>query len=122
MLPQSDFEAFKSAVEFPLALIKRGIDRQQQERERLAKKEQKRKNTFAAVAEDFIAEKLPSERKGREVKRDIRRDFIPAWGKLPIPEPAVVAARDRRRRIKSYLMSTAAMVPSRFGARYFVVS
>ena len=85
MLPQSDFEAFKSAVEFPLALIKRGIDRQQQERERLAKKEQKRKNTFAAVAEDFIAEKLPSERKGREVERDIRRDFIPARGKVPIP-------------------------------------
>ena len=38
------------------------------------------------MAEDFIAEKLPSERKGREVERDIRREFIPAWGDRPITE------------------------------------
>jgi integrase len=69
-----------------LGLIKRGIDPQvQEERQRLVE-QQKRKNTFAAVAADFIAEKLPSERKGREVERDIERDFIPAWGALPITE------------------------------------
>src|SRR5579862_4451254 len=45
-----------------------------------------RKNTFAAVAEDFIAEKLPSERKGHEVARDIRRDLMPPWGAKPITE------------------------------------
>jgi integrase len=56
-----------------------------EERLRLAE-QQKRKNTFAAVAEDFIKEKLPGERKGREVERDIRREFIPAWGRLPITE------------------------------------
>lgn len=42
--------------------------------------------TFAAVAEKFIAGKLPAERKGREVAQDIRREFIPAWGKMPITE------------------------------------
>src|SRR5262249_59058970 len=31
-------------------------------------------------------EKLSGERKGREIERDIRRDLIPIWGKLPISE------------------------------------
>src|SRR5207302_182418 len=57
----------------------------EQERQRAAE-QRKRANTFAAVAEDFIAEKLPGERKGKEVERDIRREFIAAWGKLPISD------------------------------------
>ena len=67
-------------------LIARGIDpKDQEERQRQAEQE-KRKNTFGAVAEDFIAEKLPGERKGREVARDIRRDLIPELGEDPITE------------------------------------
>ena len=85
-----------------IALIKQGIDPQtQEERQRHATRIQQR-NTFSVVAEDFIKEKLPSERKGREVERDIRREFIPAWGKRPIADltPAdvrevVKAAKDR---------------------------
>ena len=46
----------------------------------------KRRNTFAAVAEDFIKEKLPGERKGAEAERDIRREFMPAWSERPITE------------------------------------
>jgi hypothetical protein len=66
-----------------LELLRKGIDpRDQEERERAAE-QQKRKNTFAAIAEDFITEKLPSERKGKEVERDIRNNFMPAWGALP---------------------------------------
>ncbi|MCO5129295.1 MAG: integrase arm-type DNA-binding domain-containing protein [Xanthobacteraceae bacterium] len=42
--------------------------------------------TFAVVVEDFITEKLKTERNGDEVERDIRRDLIPAWGKRPITE------------------------------------
>ena len=42
--------------------------------------------TVSAVIEDFIKEKLPSERRGSEVERDIRRLFIPAWGKRPITD------------------------------------
>jgi integrase len=69
-----------------LDLIGKGIDPQEQEeRQRLAE-QQKRKNSFAAVAEDFIAEKLVGERKGREIERDIRRQFIPVWGNLPITD------------------------------------
>ena len=85
-----------------IGLIKQGIDPQtQEERQRHATRIQQR-NTFSVVAEDFIKEKLPSERKGKEVERDIRREFIPAWGKRPITDltPAdvrevVKAAKDR---------------------------
>jgi integrase len=67
-------------------LIKRGIDpKVQEERERISE-HTRQANTFAAVAEDFIREKLPSERKGFEVERDIRRELIPAWGERPITD------------------------------------
>src|SRR5262249_34397877 len=69
-----------------LEVIERGADpAEQEERERQAE-QQKRENTFAAVAEDFIAEKLPGERKGKEVEREIRREFLPALGNLPITD------------------------------------
>jgi integrase len=69
-----------------LEIIRRGIDpREEEERQRQAEQE-KRENTFQAVAEDFITEKLSGERKGKEVARDIRRDLTPTLGKLPITE------------------------------------
>jgi integrase len=85
-----------------LELIGRGIDpRNEEERQRAAELRQ-RKSTFAAVAEDFIKDKLAGERKGREVERDIRREFLPRWGKLPISQvtedhirEVVKAAKDR---------------------------
>ena len=46
----------------------------------------KKANSFAAVCEDFIREKLPSERKGEEVERDLRNNFIGPLGTLPIAE------------------------------------
>jgi integrase len=85
-----------------LELIGKGIDpREDQERQRLAQY-RKRANLFAAVAEDFIKDKLPGERKGKEVERDIRREFMSAWSGRPITEitphdvrAVVKAAKDR---------------------------
>jgi integrase len=69
-----------------LNLIERGIDpREERDREREAEAK-RRKNTFAAIVDDFIAEKLAGERKGEEVAADIRRDFMPAWGPRPITD------------------------------------
>jgi integrase len=69
-----------------LNLIERGIDpREEMSRQREAEAK-RRKNTFAAVVDDFVAEKLVEERKGDEVAADIRRDFIPAWGTRPISD------------------------------------
>jgi integrase len=69
-----------------LRLIERGIDpREEMDRQREAEAK-RRKNTFAAIVDDFIAEKLTEERKGQEVATDIRRDFIPAWGMRPVTD------------------------------------
>ena len=67
-------------------LIGRGIDPAQEEERQRAAELRKQKTTFLAVAEDFIREKLPRERKRREVERDIRREFIPIWGARPISD------------------------------------
>jgi integrase len=48
--------------------------------------ERRKANSFRAVAEDFIKEKLAHERKGREVEADIRREFLPIWNGRPISE------------------------------------
>ena len=79
-------------------MIARDVDpRTQEERQRQVERG-KRRNTFAAVAEDFIRDKLPGERKGHEAERDIRREFLPVWGKRPIAE---ITARDVRDLVKA---------------------
>jgi integrase len=81
-------------------LIRQGRDPQGEEERRRLAEQRKRANTFAAVAEDFIKEKLPSERKGAEAERDIRREFIPRWGAIPIAditsEDVVAAIKAKR--------------------------
>jgi integrase len=81
-------------------LIKRGIDPAQEEEREHAAELRKRKTTFLAVAEDFIREKLPYERKGREVERDIRREFIPVWGDRPITDITALDVRAVIKRIR----------------------
>jgi integrase len=67
-------------------LIKQGKDPRDVEARQREAEIKAASNTFAAVAGDFIRGKLPNERKGREVERDIRRDFIPALGERPITQ------------------------------------
>jgi hypothetical protein len=69
-----------------LKLIARGVDPAQHERELQEAAARKRENSFAAVAEDFFREKLASERQGREVERDMRKEFLTACGKRPIAD------------------------------------
>jgi integrase len=81
-------------------LIKRGIDPAQEEERERAAELRKQKTTFAAVAEDFIREKLPNESKGREVERDIRRVFIPVWGKRPAVDITALDVRTIIKRVR----------------------
>lgn len=67
-------------------LIRRGIDPADQEARERAVELQKRRTTFAAVVEDFVREKLPSERKGKDAEREIRRDLLPKWDSVAITE------------------------------------
>jgi integrase len=66
------------------SLVKKGIDPAAQEEQERQVAVQKEATTFGAVAEDFIREKLPGERKGKDVEREIRRDLMPRWGDKPI--------------------------------------
>lgn len=83
------------------ALIKKGVDpKEELERQHTAEK-LKRGNTFSAVAEDFIADKLPTERKGKEIERIVRNELVPAWGKkaiLDVSEMDVLALVKAKRR------------------------
>jgi integrase len=85
-------EAREKAREWRL-LIGRGVDPAQEEERKRAAQLRKQKTTFLAVAEDFIREKLSSERKRREVERDIRREFIPVWGARPITDITALDVR-----------------------------
>jgi integrase len=73
-----------------IALINQGMDpRIEVERAKIEKAraaEVRSANTFGAVAADFIAEKLATERQGRAVEREIRREFLPRWSARPISE------------------------------------
>src|SRR5262249_41002497 len=74
-------EQARNKARYWLDLVGRGIDPAAEvERQRLAE-QRRHADTFASVAEDFIREKLPRERKGAEVERDLRREFIPVLGK-----------------------------------------
>ena len=92
-------EAREKAREWRL-LISRGIDPAQEQARKRAAELRKQKTTFLAVAEDFIREKLTSERKRREVERDIRREFIPVWGARPITDITALDVRALIKRVR----------------------
>jgi integrase len=69
-----------------IELIRAGRDPTTVEDQARAANLRKQANTFGAVADDFIGEKLARERRGAEVERDLRREFVAKWGKRPITE------------------------------------
>jgi hypothetical protein len=88
--PGTTLEAARSkAVEWS-GMIKAGKDpavveaQRRQEEKRLADLATER--GFATIAEAFITGKVSKERRGKEVEREIRREFIAAWGAKPISE------------------------------------
>ena len=67
-----------------LELIRAGKDPAQEEERQRLEEARKRQFTVTAVAEAFFLEKLPRERKGDEVARDLRRDLLSRFGDRPI--------------------------------------
>jgi hypothetical protein len=68
------------------ALIERGIDpAHEKERERQASL-RKQKNSFTAVAEEYIKRHVSKMRKAAIVERELRREFIDRWGNRPITD------------------------------------
>jgi integrase len=66
-------------------LIKQGKDPALEEAKAAYAQAEKDKNTFAAVAEDFIREHVSSLRTSREVERDLRKNFW-HWKDRPVTE------------------------------------
>jgi integrase len=66
------------------SMVGQGIDPAVQEEKERQEALKKQATTFTVVAEDFIREKLPGERKGKDVEREIRRDLLPRWKDRPI--------------------------------------
>jgi len=66
--------------------IAKGIDPKEKETVRKREEARKRADTFAAVAEQFIAKHTSKLRTGGEVEAAIRRELIAKWGERPITE------------------------------------
>jgi Arm DNA-binding domain len=78
-------EARRKADEW-LRMIARGVDPTAETARRKQAKIESRKNTFAAVFEDWVWDELSGERKRKEVEREVRREFVPKLGPRPITE------------------------------------
>jgi integrase len=84
--PSMTLEEARARAEEWRRLIQRGVDpavAEQQERLAAARRQQ---ITFAAVVADFAEDKLKHERRGWAVRREIEREFLPAWGSTPIAD------------------------------------
>jgi integrase len=68
-----------------LAAIRRGRDPRVEEKRQREAELRKLATLFGAVAEDFIRDKLPGERRGADVEREIKKEFN-AWWDRPIAD------------------------------------
>jgi integrase len=68
------------------ALIKRGVDPAHEEERQRQAALRTQKNTFAAVAEEYIKRHVSKTRKAEVVERELRREFIERWGDRPITD------------------------------------
>jgi integrase len=62
-----------------LALIRKGRDPRIEEARQREAELRKHATLFGAVAEDFIRDKLPGERRGADVEREIKKEFATWW-------------------------------------------
>jgi integrase len=69
-----------------LVLIKRGVDPAHEEERQRQVQLRKQKNSFAAVAEEFIKRHVSKTRKAAIVERELRREFIERWGDRPVTD------------------------------------
>jgi Arm DNA-binding domain len=79
-------EAARGKARTWLELIAKGIDpKHEAERERL-ESHGRQKNSFAAMAENFIKRDVSKKRRGAAFERELRREFIDRWGNRPVTE------------------------------------
>jgi integrase len=89
MLGQYPIMTLAEAREAALAAlrdIERGIDPKQRKEASLRAEAERKANSFASVAEDFIARHVRKLRSGHEAEASIRRELIERWGAKSIVE------------------------------------
>jgi integrase len=69
-----------------LMQLDQGIDPRKTEAQARASEQERRTNTFEAVAEEFIRRHALKKRTGERTAREIRTELIPHWGPRPITE------------------------------------
>jgi integrase len=95
-----------------IALAERGVDPKAQAREAALMAQRARTATFAAVAEAWFSEELKGQRTAVVVARDVRREFIPLWGKLPV---TAITTLDIRNVIKAKAVTAPAQARNLLG-------
>ena len=93
----SDLDQARQKARHWLDLIGKGIDPADVIASQKIAQERRKANSFRAVAEDFIAEKLTKERKGAEVRRDIEQISLDPGtvARLPILNPKTLPRSSR---------------------------
>ena len=84
--PKISLEKAREKAQHWTDLLSKGINPADDERRQRVAEQRKRDTTFAAVAKDFIRDKLPRERRGWAAEKELHRDLIPPLGKRPIAE------------------------------------
>jgi integrase len=69
-----------------LEAILKGQDPARLEERARIEKQRSQQNSFGAVAEEFIRRHVAKTRKARETEREVRKELISRWGRLPITE------------------------------------
>ena len=65
-------------------LISKGIDPREAEADQRASAQERRANTFGAVAEDFIKRHLQGQRRAKVSEWEIRKELVSRWSDTPI--------------------------------------
>jgi integrase len=82
--PSISLEAAREKARKWRDLIARGIDPSLAEEKERAANLQRQQNTVGAVADAWFRDKLSTERKGKEVEREVRNEFLSVWASRPI--------------------------------------
>src|SRR4051812_29758784 len=68
-------------------LLKEGVDPRAEREQRKLAEARRQENSFTSVAEEYFRHiKRQGLRRAVEVERDVRREFMPRWGKRPITD------------------------------------
>jgi integrase len=84
--PALSLEKARELARAYLEDIAHGIDPKSKLEAQHQAEEQKRRDTFSVVAEEFIKKHVATLRSAREVENTIRNQFIPRWGKRPVSD------------------------------------